>query len=476
MQLAKSLNVPELPKELDKRTRRVFRKLFENLKTQHRQIRNDINIAAIDLDLSYIINVKNPPYNAKGDGVTDDSIAIQAALDSLSLTGGKIFFPYRTFLIATGLTIPVGVHIVFEGSGSNTIIYYTGTGNAITATGTGANRAFGTYRDFKILGNANMAIGLSITYGTRRTSVENVCVETFNGSRIKLNWSFGSILQHCCVKNGTGNGIFITGDPINAATVICCNCENITGYGLLAEEVNIQIIGGLYENNSIREIYLRYCYGFSIIGAYFEELAAYHDVDAIYIADVDGTTSKGGIIQGCDFERNLIIEGTGYPINIANGHGISIEGNHIRPHRDVADMADRAHINIGANCSNIRIGANSFRGLGFTNVCKIADVANGATAIDIWNNIATLDNTSTPSVSEGNLYVTSGTTTVTDFDNGTMYKPITILAEHSKTIDVDAGNIFLNGAVDFDMVDGDTLTLILKSDNKWYEISRSDNT
>jgi len=44
MQLAKSLNVPELPKELDEKTRKVFRKLFENLQSQHRQIRNDINL------------------------------------------------------------------------------------------------------------------------------------------------------------------------------------------------------------------------------------------------------------------------------------------------------------------------------------------------------------------------------------------------------------------------------------------------
>lgn len=42
MQLAKSLTIPELPKELDEPTRKVFRKLFENLQRQHRNIRNDI--------------------------------------------------------------------------------------------------------------------------------------------------------------------------------------------------------------------------------------------------------------------------------------------------------------------------------------------------------------------------------------------------------------------------------------------------
>ena len=38
-------------------------------------------------------------FGATGDGVTDDSTAIQNALDSLSLTGGFIYFPSGTYLI-----------------------------------------------------------------------------------------------------------------------------------------------------------------------------------------------------------------------------------------------------------------------------------------------------------------------------------------------------------------------------------------
>jgi hypothetical protein len=47
----------------------------------------------------YTVNVKDPPYNATGDGVTDDSAAIQSALDAVAaLGGGRVFFPRGTYL------------------------------------------------------------------------------------------------------------------------------------------------------------------------------------------------------------------------------------------------------------------------------------------------------------------------------------------------------------------------------------------
>ncbi len=115
----------------------------------------------------------------------------------------------------------------------------------------------------------------------------------------------------------------------------------------------------------------------------------------------------------------------------------------------------------------------------------------GKTALSIENNgtfdytlefygqgISTLADEATPSVQGSDKWVTSGTANdpITDFDDGFTGQPITIFAEHSVIIDVDAGNIFLDGAVDFAMDDGDTLSLVCKADNKWYEVSRSDNT
>jgi hypothetical protein len=94
-----------------------------------------------------------------------------------------------------------------------------------------------------------------------------------------------------------------------------------------------------------------------------------------------------------------------------------------------------------------------------------------------WNstNIPSLANEATPSVKQSSLWLTGGTTTVTDFDDGFTGQVITVVSEHAITI-TNGTNIFLDGDLDFVMAATDTLSLICKADNKWYESSRSINT
>lgn len=81
----------------------------------------------------------------------------------------------------------------------------------------------------------------------------------------------------------------------------------------------------------------------------------------------------------------------------------------------------------------------------------------------------------TPTVAESNVFITAGTTAITDFDNGVVGDTIKILA--ASTITITHGSpVSLLGAINFNMVAGDTLTLTMFSDQVWEEVGRSTAT
>lgn len=78
---------------------------------------NTSDIASLQTDignLKVFFNVKD--YGAKGDGITDDTSAIDLAIAAIPPTGGTLFFPAGVYLKSTAFEITKRIHFVGEGS------------------------------------------------------------------------------------------------------------------------------------------------------------------------------------------------------------------------------------------------------------------------------------------------------------------------------------------------------------------------
>jgi hypothetical protein len=65
-----------------------------------------VSQSKLNFQLGYV-NARNPPYGAKGDGVADDTAAIQSALNDAGAGGGGIvLLPQGDYLILAHLLVP----------------------------------------------------------------------------------------------------------------------------------------------------------------------------------------------------------------------------------------------------------------------------------------------------------------------------------------------------------------------------------
>jgi len=171
-------------------------------------------------------NVK--AYGAVGDGVTDDTLSIQAAIDAAYAGGGTVFLPAGTYIVSSTIGITLSADVIlpfpsiigvqsssvsqyaitnYNGALRGSIIKYTGSGTCLKFAGTNTTRCFtgGVIRDITIMNNHNgwpndATIGLDLTFCTEHR-LYNVSLLGFNtGFYVYNSWSsdcFGLTAIHC---------------------------------------------------------------------------------------------------------------------------------------------------------------------------------------------------------------------------------------------------------------------------------------
>jgi hypothetical protein len=167
------------------------------------------------------INVKD--YGAKGDGITDDTSSIQAALDVLrgntdvsgsfyfpQEQGGILYFPKGDYLCSASLNIYKRTTIQGESMRSS-VLYFTNTGDGIKSTWTiNSSTAVNIQiRDIKLQNdNASNVGGGFADVGGSIIGLHNVMVEGFKYGTI-LDQSELVNIDECYYNNNLLGGVWI---------------------------------------------------------------------------------------------------------------------------------------------------------------------------------------------------------------------------------------------------------------------------
>lgn len=201
-----------------------------------------------------MLNAKDPVYGCRGDGATNDTVAIQAAANDAIANDATLFVPNGNF-IYDGLSVDgpcdiVGVRQSWATGLPGTELHYTGSGNAIEINIGGTGPIYRVnMRDFGIFFSQNATSGIAV-YQLQESSFENIGI---NGTGYTVTYGFDldslsiSHIDRCVIqKVTTAINTHYDATPIatGSSSITRCNIFDVTtvldcGY----------VLGLLFENN-----------------------------------------------------------------------------------------------------------------------------------------------------------------------------------------------------------------------------------
>jgi len=167
------------------------------------------------LDISETVGYRNVrDYGALGDGVTNDTAAIQDALDDMLINGGRLLFPPGVYCVGvggTGLVVSQSNNFAFEIIGAGKIMHLQISGEAATT--------------LKWVGSAGGKI---------------LSVIAMNGGRIE------GITFDCNTVNPAANGLYI--ESCVGTHFECLGIDNSSEYGFWIRSVAAGVYSCTFNN------------------------------------------------------------------------------------------------------------------------------------------------------------------------------------------------------------------------------------
>lgn len=414
-------------------------------------------------------------FNAKGDGVTNDTAAIQAAINTLSANGGRLYITNGVFL-CSGLVIPANV--VITGNGANSVLKQNGT-SAILICDSGNSTAFVDniqINNLKLLGTVatdgfSEFIHLISFNGVRNCNISYCILEGYRGDGIYIGSGIaGEQERHnynVTIQNNVINGV--NKDNRNGISVIDCNGLTIqNNYIINSSRNNMPGAIDLEPNNNTYHVltninitgnYIRDCGGnVGQISVYVPPLVPAPtniNISSNYL--VNNTTAAGssyGISfrinrnltatdknQNIAINNNFLQNGTG-GLFIPTGKGINIENNNIQQQVNGVKIGY-----IDSTASNIKFVNNTLDNCGNGTSDKVGLAIFGVNYLDIISNqFVDCGNGSAGSYAidfnqGSSSYVTLNNNIITSPNGNTL---VAVVKEGSHTFDPTTNQMFEN--------------------------------
>lgn len=231
-----------------------------------------------------IKDIRKPPYNAKGDGITDDTRAFQQALDEMDSNRydtGMLLIPAGDYLISNTLSVDLaslGLRIIGEGSDRSRLIW---TGNGIPDNQTVVMDLAGvSYGEVRGIGlvftpGSSADIGIRVRTGSRglatRNSFFDIAVDgeagdlgtAFKvGDGLDANNDF-HVFQDVIVSGYRNNGFEVVNTQIFNLVFLDCwangfvpESGNTSQVGLLLGAGTLSWFGGGGRNHAVADMNL----------------------------------------------------------------------------------------------------------------------------------------------------------------------------------------------------------------------------
>ena len=365
-----------------------------------------------------VFNVKD--YGALGNGVANDTAAINSAKSAaLAVGGGVVYFPHGTY-IASGILI--GPRITYRGADRNTIIKPpTGDGNTFVFGMPTGPVVHAYIENLRIIANGNA--------GQRGIWMKGL---TANGT-LPAGWWWGGMKQ-VTVENFASDNIWLQGTGTTGAIGIhqFLTFEDVVSYpssatgaalrisGLVGQ---VTVIGGEFDgpgqavgttnttnvwitrevNDSLANVSVSAPYAINFEGSTIQsnkdgvyvDLARSVNFNGCYFENVDRSiTANGAIVEahGCTFAnaaKAANLDGTGYAVGSTNSSKVSVRGGSITGNVDKHFVGDATNgglvvqdvhgaspsVTTGMTPSISINGSNAITVVGSTKTCNVVSSA-----------------------------------------------------------------------------------------------------